>query len=104
MLPPDFGATLAYRWAKKIPCSDFKALLLKDVSIVKFFELKIFVKKMVPHRVLMVQKGDHWAKVTFQEVKRKLKNWNCLKITVFGVFLAYFYKNGLFPCRFSIDI
>ena len=79
MLPPDFGATLAHRWAKKIPCSDFKALLLKDVSIVKFFELKIFVKKMVPHRVLMVQKGDHWAKVTFQKVINKTEKLELTK-------------------------
>ena len=29
MSHPDFGATLGHCWVKKVPCSDFKALLLK---------------------------------------------------------------------------
>jgi len=47
--PLILGTILRHYWAKKVPRSDFRALLLKETIITKGFEPKNFGKKMVPH-------------------------------------------------------
>ena len=45
--PLILGTVLRHYWAKMVPCSDFKALLLKETIITKVFEPKT-VGKNVP--------------------------------------------------------